>query len=134
MVNIRDTQPEPLVVPLSTDGSESLTFDVGGISGWAAYHSGETERRGLMVRLRVTPASADQDAPIEMRELRVAAGEGAIFNSGLLRTIPFPRIIAAINRPTIAEQIRPFLAPYNSITTDAEPGSGQWAYALPPRK
>ncbi|WP_130445345.1 hypothetical protein [Kribbella rubisoli] len=133
MANVRDDQPEPLVVPLSKDGHESLTFDVGGISGWAGYHSPETEERQLLVQLRVGPETDDPDAPIEMRELRVAAQSGAAFNSAFLRTIPVARITAAINRPAIAEQLRPLLAPTNEIQADDFPGSGQWVYALPPR-
>jgi hypothetical protein len=136
MVNVRDEQPEPLVVPLSTDGSEALTFDVGGISGWAAYHSAEIKERGVYVLLRVGPESSALDAPIEVRELRLTADtdKGSVFNSPLLRTIPFARIVAAVNRPTVVEELRSRLALSNMVMDGDFPGSGQWAYVLPPRK
>jgi hypothetical protein len=134
--NIRDEQPEPLVVPLSTDGSEALTFDVGGISGWAAYHSPETQQRQIGVLLRVGPQTGSPYAPIEVRQLQVWAGEGSVFNSPFLRTIPVARIVAAVNRPSVAIQLRDrgLLPPANMIYSGDFPGSGQWAYTLPPRE
>ncbi len=145
MANARDEQPEPLVVPLSKDGSESLSFDVGGISGWAAYHSPETNLRELTVLVRVGPESADADAPIALRELRVAASkptdparrdalDASVFNSALLRTIPFARIVAAVNRTDIVELLRPLLAPANQIMSDSFPGSEYWTYVFPPEQ
>jgi hypothetical protein len=133
VVNIRDEQPEPLVVPLSTDGSEHLTVDVGDISGWAAYHSAETQQRKIGVLLRFGPQTASPDAPIEIRELQISTRDGSVFHSPFLRTIPITRIVAAVNRPAIAEQLRELLPPANK-TRDEFPGSGQWAYALPPRE
>jgi hypothetical protein len=132
VVNIRDEQPEPLVVPLSTDGSEALTVDVGGISGWAVYHSAETQQRGIAVRLRLGPERASQ--AVEIRELQVSAHDGKVFHSPFLRTIPITRIVAAVNRPSVAEQLRPLLPPATMIESGAAPGSGQWAYTLPPRE
>jgi hypothetical protein len=136
MVNIRDEQPEPLVVPLSTDGSEVLTVDVGGISGWAAYHSAETQQRQIGVLLRFGPETASPDALIEIRELRLWAGKGSVFHSPFLRTIPVARIVAAVNRPSVAKQLRdrPLLPPANMIVSGDFPGSGQWAYTFPPRQ
>jgi hypothetical protein len=134
MVNIRDEQPEPLIVPLSTDGSEALTVDVGGISGWAAYHSPETQQRQIGVLLRLGPETASPDAAIEVRELQVWAREGSVFHSPFLRTIPVARIVAAVNRPGVAEQLRRLLPPANMVYDGDFPGSGQWAYALPPRE
>lgn len=133
MSNIRDAQPEPIVLPLSLDGTESLTFDVGGISGWAAYHSPATASGRVMIQLRFAPMSSEPDAAIDLRELRVAATEGASFISGLLRTLPFERIVASVNKPSTTATIRPLLAPTNLVYEDT-PGSAQWTYTLPPRE
>lgn len=143
MVNARDEHPEPLIVPLSADGSETLTFDVGGISGWGAFHSKMTQEQQVHALLRVGPEASEPDSAIEVRELRIALGTveggdlqeaGQGFNSPLLRTIPFGRIVAAINRPTVAEALRPFLPPANEIWAGAFPGSEAWTYVLPPRR
>jgi hypothetical protein len=144
MVNARDDYPEPLIVPLSIDGSEALTFDVGGISGWGAFHSKTTQEHQVFALLRVGPETSEPDSPLEVRELRVAlgtAGErgdlrdaGDGFTSALLRTIPFGRIVAAINRPAIAAELRPLLPPANFVWDGAFPGSKAWTYVLPPSR
>ncbi|MCW2903371.1 MAG: hypothetical protein JWO67_5636, partial [Streptosporangiaceae bacterium] len=114
-VNIRDLEPPPLTVPLSVDGSEVLTFDIGGPSGWAALHSPDTARAGLVVLLRFGPESDDPQAPILVRELHVAAipGGSAPLSSPLLRMLPLARMVAAVNRESIREQLRPMLMPWN---------------------
>jgi hypothetical protein len=137
MVNVRDEQPEPLIVPLSTDGSEALTFDVGDADdrpiGWAAFHSAETRQHHVL--LRFGPETSSPDAAIEIRELHIAAGDGSAFNSPFLRTVPLSRIVAAVNRPGVAEQIRPMLGPVNMIMSGHVAGSsGMWAWQLPPRE
>jgi hypothetical protein len=134
VVNVRDEQPEPLVVPLSADGSEVLTVDVGGISGWAAYHSVETQQRQIAVWLRVGPETASPDAAIEIRELWVSTRDGSVFHSPFLRTIPVARIVAAVNRPIVAKQLRSLIGPANRVQSGGPPGSDQWAYILPPRR
>jgi hypothetical protein len=133
MTNIRDEQPEPLTVPLSTNGRETLTFDIGGLSGWAAYHSDITQQRDAIVLLRFSAVSKDPDAPIEIQELRVAA-QGGAFSSPMLRTIPLSRITAAVNRPAVLTDIRPLLpTATNMVQAGRTPGSRMWAYILPPR-
>jgi hypothetical protein len=57
-----------------------------------------------------------------------------VFHSPFLRTIPVTRIVAAVNRPGIAEQLRPLLGPANMIQSRGTPGSGYWVYTLPPRQ
>lgn len=132
-VNIRDREPPPLAVPLSLDGSEVLTFDVGGPSGWAAFHSPEAARAGLTVQLRFGPETKDRRAPLQVRELHVAADprEGPAFSSPLLRTLPFSRMVAAVNREAIREQLRPLMPPANMIES-ASFGSGLIAWTFKP--
>lgn len=131
-VNIRDQEPAPLVVPLSLDGSEALTFDVGGPSGWAAFHSPTATQAGFALQLRFGPETADPMSPLQVRELHVAAHQpDAAFSSPLLRTLPFARMVAAINRQTIREQLRPLMMPANAIESHSF-GSGLISWMLPP--
>ncbi len=141
-VNIRDDEPEPLVVPLSRDGTESLTFDVGrdgkgvygGAVGWAAFHSPAAAAAELRVRLRFGLASYDAEAaPIKIVEMQVSlARPEALFDSPLVRTIPFQRMTAAVNRKVNGERIRPLLAHPSMVESEHLPGSGLFAWALPP--
>jgi hypothetical protein len=134
--NLRDEQPEPLVIPLSLDGAETLTFDVGGVSGWAAYHSPAVRQADANVKLRFGPESPDRGAPLDLRALQVTASPrdgGGTFNSPLIRTIPFARIIAAINRPEVVERLREYVPPWN-LVDDRPPGSAMWAWVLGPRE
>lgn len=136
MTSIYDTQPAPLVIPLSLDGTECLVFDVGGperepTSGWAAFYSTEVEAAGLSVVLRF---GALPDQPLEIREFRVVALSTEIsFNSPLMRAIPFTRIVAAVNRPALLSEIRPLLARPNLIWEGRLPGSGYEVWTIPPR-
>lgn len=131
-VNIRDQEPPPLAVPLSLDGSEVLTFDVGGPSGWAAFHSPEASRAGLTLQLRFGPETMDPRAALQVRELHVAADpRGAAFSSPLLRTLPFSRMVAAVNREVVREQLRPLMPAANMIES-ASFGSGLIAWTFKP--
>lgn len=138
MANVRDQEPEPLVVPLSIDGSEVLNFDVGGtggIGGWAAYHSPATGPDAVTVYLRVGPETSTPDSPVEIRELHFVAptSGSAAFSSPLMRTVPVARITAAINRPATLELLRPLLPPWNMVESQGR-GSGDVAWMLPPRE
>jgi hypothetical protein len=124
-----------MVVALSLDGAETLTFDVGGISGWAAYHSPSVRQARANVRLRVGPESAGDTAPLDVRAVHVATlpGEGVAFNSPLMRTIPFARITAAINRPDVYARLRDYVQPWN-LVDETPPGSPMRAWILGPRE
>jgi hypothetical protein len=136
VTNLRDVEPEPLVVPLSLDGSESLTFDVSVGSGLAAYHSPMAQQAGITVRLRFRPESRSDMAAVDIMELNLIAGpeQGAgAFNSPLMRTIPISRIVAAVNRPQIRSELhaRHLLPPPNLIEGAVD--SRLYAWTLPPQ-
>jgi hypothetical protein len=138
VVIIRDQESAPLVLPLSLDGVETLSFDVGGHSGWAAYHSPASEEAGLWVWLKFapefTPGGSDPTAPVEIREIKVVAAHPESpepFNSPLLRLIPFDRMVAAVNHPDNIERVRPLLSVPNEVERE-EPGSSSWRWRLPP--
>ncbi len=142
-MNVRDDEPQPLVVPLSLDGSEALTFDVGedgrgvfgGATGWAAFHSPAVTAAGVSVRFRFGPTSDDKNAPIQIKEMQVSlTSRRTVFDSPLFRTIPFQRILAAVNRPLNRERIRPLLLYAGAVETQRLPGSGLMAWDLPPRE
>lgn len=114
-MNISDEERAPRVVPLSLDGSEALTFDTGGQSGWARFHSPEAGRAGLTLFLRFGPEGTAQDAPLQVRELYVAADSEAAFSSPLLRTLPFARMVAAVNRRTVRDELRRYMLPANVV-------------------
>lgn len=129
LVNIRDEEPAPIVIGLSLDGSEALTFDPEGPSGWAAFHSPTSAGFGL--QLRFGPESAERTSPLQVRELHVAAHAAeAAWSSPLLRTLPFARMVAAVNRAAVRERIRPLLMPANFIETHSF--SPRMAWTLPP--
>lgn len=119
------TEPESpgefLQIPLSSDGSERLSFILAGLDGWIRYHSPESERRRAWIYLRL----GGQKGPVEVREMWVQA-DGANFNSPLLRTIPLSRIGAAVNRPDIAPRLRPYLPPANMVTRFSLPDPLDW--------
>lgn len=132
MTNIGDVEPRPVVVPLSLDGSESLTFDAAGHTGRAAYHSPAVNQAGLWVLMRFGPSDSSPIPPIKLRELRVALDRPeALFDSPLFRTIPFSRISAAVNRAVNADRIRPLLPPVN-VVMSGDYASGGAAWLLPP--
>ena len=89
--------PQPYVVPLSPDGRECLAMPASSSEGWARYFSDATQ--DALVFVRLAKQSTADDAPIEVRELRVTAQRGVDFESQLVRAIPFRRIEAAVNRP-----------------------------------
>lgn len=130
-----DSEPDPLVVPLSLDGTESLVFDVGeGGAGWASYRSPALDERDAVVFVRFAHEGTTRDPAIELRELHVSADSGtAVFNSPLLRTIPIGRMTAAVNRPSVVAQLRP-LMPSSVLFSSGLPGSGLVLWTLPPRR
>lgn len=134
MTNIRDLEPQPLLIPLSADGSEVLAVDVGAGSGWAAYHAPGISEAQIHVLLRLGPTDASEGAPLQIKEVHVAgATEGVLLDSPLFRTIPFARISAAVNQPAIADALRPLVAPSFTVMTN-NLGSGYGAWLLPPEK
>jgi len=143
MTNLRDVERgqagrDPLAVPLSVDGSEVLTFDVGEKHGrgWAAYHSPLVADVGVAVELRFGPESATQDAPLDIRELHfITSSErgGSAFSSALMRTIPIARIVAAVNRPAIRQELLPYMPPWSYVQSGRE-GSPLVSWRFPPEK
>jgi hypothetical protein len=112
-------EPAPYLIPLSFDGSEVLSVDASSPArGWAAYLSPTVTQLGTTVVLRITPqpppatpAGGGTDTALEVRELRVTAGESSTgFASSLLREIPILRIEAAINQSTHRRRIAAYLA------------------------
>jgi hypothetical protein len=133
-VNIRDVEPAALVIPLSADGSESLSFDTapGGI-GWASLHTPAISDAGLSLLLRVGPTTFDDDAPLKIVEMRVALRDREVlFDSPTFRTIPFARIVSAINRRVNRDRIRPLVGPANMVESERLPGSGNMAWTFEP--
>ena len=131
LVDTRDLEPPPIVVTLSLDGSEALTFDPEGPSGWAAYHSPATRRSGFAVQLRFGPVDAEPTSPLQIYELHLATHrDRTSWNSPLLRTLPFGRMVAAINRDSVRDRLRPLLMPANTIETHGF--SPRIAWTLPP--
>ncbi|SNR82354.1 hypothetical protein SAMN04488107_0062 [Geodermatophilus saharensis] len=119
------------MVTLSLDGSEALTFDPQGPSGWAAYHSPATHRSGFAVQLRFGPVDVEPTSPLQIYELHLATHrDRTSWNSPLLRTLPFGRMVAAINRDSVRDQLRPLLMPANTIETHGF--SPRTAWTLPP--
>ncbi len=107
-------------------------FDLGG-SGWASYHSPETVARRAYVKVRFGLESQDEDSPIELREVAVAALTGNAFNSPLLRSIPIGRMTAAANRADVIGWIRSALPPANfKVSAQGTAGAGMSAWELPP--
>jgi hypothetical protein len=129
-------EPEPLIVPLSLDGSESLVFDVSG-SGLAAYDSPLARKSGVRVRLRFRPESGEPTGAVDVMELHLVAERrrgAAAFSSPLMRTIPISRIVAAVNRPVVRQELydRGLLPPSNLVEADL--GTDLSAWLLRPRE
>lgn len=155
VTNVRDEEPDPLLVPLSPDGLELLSFDrtTDKGLGWAAYFSPEVEKVRAIVLLRIGPEHGPEGKPmlldeepriyfpvnhaknaaLEVRELRVSvAPQTAGFASALLREIPITRIEAAINYPAIRAQLIDNVMPVNTISQGEIPGGNR--YLLRPEK
>jgi hypothetical protein len=102
-----------LVIPLSLDGHEVLSFEPKRRSGWAAYLADDLDQAKAHLILRVGPCDDSPKAPFAIHEVRLIAARPASFpGSTLLRTVPWERIEAAINqpshRPALAELVVPF--------------------------
>ncbi len=102
-----EAEPEGYPVAMKADGTEGLVFAPVSSWGWAVYFA-DTEvvaQAGSSappwVFVRFARQSHGQDyasAPIELRQFRFQADEGAAFESAPLRSIPFRRMEAAVNR------------------------------------
>lgn len=154
MSNVRDTEPAPYVIPLSTDGLEVLSFDTTSVGGWAAYFSDRVgPDRFLNVVVRVGPESGEPgkpawveeeersaitfrpedyaNEPFELRELHFASKQGSGgFASSLLREVPIVRIEAAVNQTVHREALLRLILPPNTI--EAGTYRGGVSYRLRP--
>lgn len=139
VTNVRDEGPAPYVIPLSWDGTEVLSVEPRPLSGWAAYFSDEVNKASASVFLRLGPrwsGRSDAGEPaneriaqgtaLEIREVRIVLGSGAVLRSAVLRAVPQDRIEAAINLPEHRPTLRELVLP-GSLVADDLPGQfGAW--------
>lgn len=129
---------EPLVVPLDVDGAEVLSFDTNARTGWACYQSPQLVGLVGQVFMRFAQRAV-HDLPgqlrilVSLRELRVIAAEDGGLSSPALRSLPFARISAAVNRPDVVSNLRDHLpAEAPGLPTETFPGSPQSGWILGP--
>ncbi len=136
----RTREPSPYLIPLDLDGDEVLSVDMStGTAGWAAYFSTLVKELGVLVLLRLAPEAASdrpgagvtgrKDAALEVKEMRVTAGQRAGFASALLREIPILRIEAAINQTIHRRHLIAHVTSGDSSAADL-PGGAR--YRTPP--
>lgn len=128
MSNVRDYETPPYLVPLNEEGTEVLSFAPRDLTGWAAYFPdvSETGRREVSVMFRFGARNEGPDgkdipvdqAPIEIREMRVLADTGADLGSSLLRRIPWDRIEAAVNQPRHRQVLIRYAKPWRVVADD----------------
>jgi hypothetical protein len=143
MVSARVTEPAPYLIPLSFDSTEVLSVDASAEArGWAAYLSPAVTKLGAMVLLRIAPQpqptaqpgrqGRDTETALEVRELRVTAGEHATgFASSLLRELPILRIEAAINQ---SQHCRRLVARLTAVEAHIDQVPGGTRYRRPPAR
>jgi hypothetical protein len=141
MASTRVTEPAPYLIPLSFDGTEVLSIDASADArGWAAYLAPAVTQLGATVLLRIapqaqpttqsSPGGRDRQTALEIRELRITAGEHTTgFASSLLREVPILRIEAAINQSPHRRRLVTRLAAVQ-VHLDEVPGATR--YRRPP--
>lgn len=145
MTNVRDTEPEPFVIPLNLEGTELVSFDMVEPGGWAAYFSDATESAYVLLRVAPEdgppleavfedgrpavrfPINHAEGQPFEVRELHVAVRpHTAGFASSLLREIPFTRIEAAVNHPLQRRTLARMVLPAGTIGMGSLPAGARF--------
>ena len=124
----------PYVIPLSLDGTESISFETRQFSGWASYISDGFNQARAVLLLHIGPCDNGPDAPYAILQVRLMTLQPVDFpGSSLLRLIPWERIEAAVNQPSR----RPVLADFITPRAPQHPSSGphenlgDWVFSRP---